>query len=79
MIEIDPAGEREGEVKPVPKTSSKGEGEAPPPSIKTRYPSETVTPQSRERDIGHALRSVYQKTVDETVPPEFLDLLGKLG
>ena len=29
--------------------------------------------------VGRALRSVYQKTVDEDVPAEMLDLLGKLG
>ncbi|HEX7656399.1 MAG TPA: NepR family anti-sigma factor [Sphingomonas sp.] len=29
--------------------------------------------------MGFALRSVYQKTVDEAVPDEMLDLLGKLG
>lgn len=28
--------------------------------------------------MGSALRSVYQQTVDETVPDEFLSLLGKL-
>lgn len=28
--------------------------------------------------MGAALRSVYQKTVEERVPDEFLDLLGKL-
>ena len=28
--------------------------------------------------MGAALRTVYQKTVDETVPPEMLDLLSKL-
>ena len=28
--------------------------------------------------MGAALRSVYQKTVEESVPDEFLDLLGKL-
>ena len=32
-----------------------------------------------DRDVGAALRSVYQKTVEEHVPDEFLDLLGKLG
>jgi hypothetical protein len=31
-----------------------------------------------DRDIGHALRSVYSKTVGEDIPPELLDLLGKL-
>lgn len=29
-------------------------------------------------DIGKALRSVYEKAVDEQIPPEMLDLLGKL-
>lgn len=32
-----------------------------------------------ERDLGQALRTVYQQTVDETIPAEMLDLLGKLG
>jgi hypothetical protein len=32
----------------------------------------------KERDVGNALRSIYQKTVDESVPREMLDLLGKL-
>ncbi len=32
-----------------------------------------------DRDMGSALRTVYQKTVDEQVPDEFLDLLGKLN
>ena len=31
-----------------------------------------------DRDTGAALRSVYQKTVDEAVPNEMLDLLGRL-
>ena len=35
--------------------------------------------QSKDRDMGAALRSVYQKTVNETIPPEMLDLLGKLN
>ena len=29
--------------------------------------------------IGHALRSVYDQTVDEAIPREMLDLLGRLG
>ena len=28
--------------------------------------------------MGTALRSIYQKTVEESVPSEMLDLLGKL-
>jgi hypothetical protein len=30
-------------------------------------------------EVGQALRTVYQRTIDETIPPEMLDLLGKLG
>ena len=30
-------------------------------------------------EVGSALRSVYQRTVDEDIPPDLLDLLGKLG
>lgn len=29
--------------------------------------------------FGNALKSVYQQTVSEDIPPEMLDLLGKLG
>ena len=31
-----------------------------------------------DRDMGAALRSVYQRTVDETVPDDLMALLGKL-
>ena len=30
-------------------------------------------------EVGDALRTVYQTTIDESIPPEMLDLLGKLG
>jgi len=33
----------------------------------------------RDREMGAALRSVYQRAVDEKVPDEMMDLLGKLG
>lgn len=29
--------------------------------------------------MGSALRSVYQRTVEEEIPDDLLDLLGKLG
>jgi|GEM_PF-1263648 hypothetical protein len=29
--------------------------------------------------VGESLRSIYQQTVDEKVPDEFLDILGKLA
>jgi hypothetical protein len=34
---------------------------------------------TREQEMGSALRSVYQNAVDEKVPDEMMDLLGKLG
>ncbi len=30
------------------------------------------------RDVGVALRAAYQQTVEEAIPAEMLDLLGKL-
>jgi hypothetical protein len=30
-------------------------------------------------ELGNALRSAYQRTLSEDIPPEMLDLLGKLG
>jgi hypothetical protein len=30
-------------------------------------------------EVGQALRSIYQRTINEDVPPDLLDLLGKLG
>jgi hypothetical protein len=42
------------------------------------------TPRSRKKrgttpEVGHALRAAYQQAVNEDIPPEMLDLLGKLG
>lgn len=42
------------------------------------------TPRTRKRrgpnaEIGQALRKAYSDAVDETIPPEMLDLLGRLG
>jgi len=47
-------------------------------SSKKPRPAKATKVQSKDRDMGAALRTVYQKTVDETVPPEMLDLLSKL-
>ena len=32
-----------------------------------------------DRDVGTALRAAYQQAVEEKVPSEMLDLLGKLS
>lgn len=34
---------------------------------------------AKDKEMGSALRSVYQKTVEEAVPDDLLDLLGKLA
>ena len=41
-------------------------------------------PKSRKKrgpnaEIGLALRNAYREAIDEDIPPEMLDLLGKLG
>jgi len=33
---------------------------------------------AKDRDMGSALRSIYQKTIEEDIPDEMLALLGKL-
>jgi len=43
---------------------------APPRAAKKRPPVS---------EVGDALRSAYQRTLAEDIPPEMLDLLGKLG
>lgn len=35
--------------------------------------------KQRTSDVGRALRSVYDDTLRESVPDDFLDLLGKLS
>jgi hypothetical protein len=39
----------------------------------------SVKMQPEQKDMGAALRTVYQKAVEEAVPDEMLDLLGKLN
>lgn len=40
--------------------------------------SDGVGRKQRPSDLGRALRSVYDDTVREAVPDDFLNLLGKL-
>ena len=49
--------------------------EAPKKPVKKKG---STAVQSKDRDMGAALRSIYQKTIDEPVPEEFVSLLGKL-
>ncbi len=47
---------------------------------RTKRPS-TKKPREKAQQghVGEALRSIYQQTVDEKIPDEFLDILGKLA
>ena len=56
-------------------TTGKAATNEPVSGGRTRMP----TVQGKDRDMGSALRSVYQKTVEEPVPDDLLALLGKLG
>ena len=42
---------------------------------KAAKPGQAGMPDS---NVGHALRSVYEKAIEESIPQEMLDLLGKL-
>ena len=37
-----------------------------------------TTKDMSDSDLGQALRSVYQRAINEDIPTEMLDLLGKL-
>jgi hypothetical protein len=52
----------------------KGPREAKPPVS----PGSSKSAKLRDNDVGPALKSVYDRTVREAIPPEMLDLLGKL-
>jgi hypothetical protein len=43
-----------------------------------KKPVEAKGRKQRTNDIGRALRSVYDDTLRESVPGDFIDLLGKL-
>jgi hypothetical protein len=68
--------ERLSEVK---RTSKSGSGrptkKSPDSSGAERRPG---APRKNQGDVGKVLRSVYDITLNEDIPEDFLDLLGKL-
>jgi hypothetical protein len=50
-----------------------------PDNPSSEGPPRTRKKRSATGDVGNALRSAYDRVVDEDIPPEMLDLLGKLG
>lgn len=59
-------GERRRKAAPSPDSQDKSD---PKPRKKRPH-----TPE-----VGNALRAAYQQAIGEDIPPEMLDLLGKLG
>lgn len=45
----------------------------------TQNPPPRATRKASSPGVGNALREAYQEALREDVPPEMLDLLGKLG
>ena len=63
-------GDRGGRPDPDSGDDHKGHNSKPAPRGKARG----ISP-----GVGSALREAYQEALREDVPPEMLDLLGKLG
>ena len=47
-------------------------------SAKDGAPRKAGAPRKNQGDVGKVLRSVYDSTLNEEIPDDFLDLLGKL-
>ena len=50
-----------------------------PAANRSHIAAETGRKRTPSGEIGSALRSVYDGALAEEIPPEMLDLLGKLG
>jgi hypothetical protein len=57
---------------------SKSDDDHPTPKNKIKKSPSGGGGRRPTGDVGSALKSAYQRTLDEDIPPEMLDLLGKL-
>ena len=69
---------RRGDWELSAKKRSDTEGAGDSRRSKKSQASERGGRRQRSGDLGRALRSVYDDTLRETVPDDFLNLLGKL-
>ena len=61
-------------------SGSREKKRAPKPKAKGGASPRSKSPSPKSpSDVGRALRSVYDNTLSERVPDDFLDLLGKLS
>ncbi len=59
--------------------SDRRRGTNPPPPADSEDMPRSRKKRGPNAEIGQALRKAYSDAVDETIPPEMLDLLGRLG
>ena len=57
----------------------RSESEEVADSKRPRKPSDKNSRRQRSGDLGRALRSIYDDTLREAVPDDFLNLIGKLS
>ena len=65
------ASEKDGERRRSTTASSAANGQ--------RQTTKSKKKRGEGTELGSALRSAYQRTVEEAIPSDLLDLLGKLG
>ena len=70
MGEDEKDGGRRADAKGANSNSPERSASDPAAPTRKRHPA---------TEVGQALRSAYQRTLSEDIPPEMLDLLGKLG
>ena len=70
---------RQGESHDIRKSKDSRAKSAKDGSRDAAGPREKAARKHRAADLGRALRSVYDDTLRESVPDDFLDLLGKLN
>ncbi|WP_118856344.1 NepR family anti-sigma factor [Sphingomonas mesophila] len=61
------------------RTSNSGkDGKSRPADARGGGERRAGAPRKNQGDVGRVLRSVYDTTLNEDIPDDFLDLLGKL-
>lgn len=71
IVEEDENGERRPKTGNPPTASSQQAG--------AQQERRKKKSRSQDTELGSALRTVYRETIEEQIPQEMLDLLGKLG
>ena len=70
---------REGDEELSAKKRSETEGASNPVRPQKPSPSDKKAKKQRTGDLGRALRTIYDDTLREPVPDDFVNLIGKLS